>query len=222
MRVTTPLFLRSSFLTFLKIGAIFPFTQLPGTSSDCCDLSDVMESDSSQFPQDSGMHFIQSHRLVIIQLHQVILNLLFAYSGNDSTSSTPTQRIRDFREAGSLTASEGWGKEFIEYLSLLHITCRQLTPLAPKGGKLFSDFIFWPKYLLNPFSLFFTSLAKSCSSFALAFLTPSLHIQTLSLYSSTRSPATASTACAFLSYSSVWGADLCSARPFSSLPYLIS
>lgn len=128
---------------------MFPFIQLPGTSSDCCDLSDVMESDSSQFPQDPGMHFIQSHRLVIIQLHQVILNLLFAYRGRDFTSPTSTQKIRDVREVGSLTAGEGWDKEYIRCLSLLHISGHQFIPLSSKRGTFSSAFIFWSKCILE-------------------------------------------------------------------------
>jgi len=33
----------SSFLRFLKMGAMFPFFQSPGTSPDCHDFSDNME-----------------------------------------------------------------------------------------------------------------------------------------------------------------------------------
>jgi len=37
-------FPRSSFLPFLKMGAMFPFFQALGTSPDCHDLSNIKES----------------------------------------------------------------------------------------------------------------------------------------------------------------------------------
>lgn len=64
------------------------------------------------------MRFIRSHRLVAVQLHQVIPDLFFAYRVKDFAPSTRTDRIRNLREVRSLAASEDKGKELGEYLSL--------------------------------------------------------------------------------------------------------
>lgn len=72
----------------------------------------------------------------------MVLNLLFAYSGRVCAIPTPTWMFRELRDVGSLTDSEDWGKELIEYLSLLHISCHQFSLLIYLGGVLsfaFSD-----------------------------------------------------------------------------------
>lgn len=46
----------------------------------------------SQFTQNPRMHVIRPHRLVAIQFHQVVPNLLLAYSRRDLALPTPTMR----------------------------------------------------------------------------------------------------------------------------------
>lgn len=73
---------------------------------------------------------------------------------------------------------------------ILHISCHQFSPLASKGGTLFSAFIFWPNYLLNPFFVILYIPCQVLFQLCLGFPHP---IPTHStLYSSTRSPVTAS------------------------------
>jgi len=43
----------------------------------------------SQFPQDSGMHLIRSHRFMYVQVPQVVKNLVFPYSGRSFTTLVP-------------------------------------------------------------------------------------------------------------------------------------
>jgi len=43
----------------------------------------------SQFPQDSGMHLLKSHTLMYVQVPQVVLNLVFCYSGKGFTPLVP-------------------------------------------------------------------------------------------------------------------------------------
>jgi len=61
------------------MGTMFPFFQSPGSSPDCHDLSNSVERPDnyiSQFPQDSRMHLIRSHRLMYVQVPQVVNQLL--------------------------------------------------------------------------------------------------------------------------------------------------
>lgn len=80
-----------------------------------------------QFPQDPGMYLIGSHGLVYIQVPQVVLNLIFSYSWRDLISPVPALRFRDLREVGGEITIENWGKKTVEYLSLLHVSCQQLS-----------------------------------------------------------------------------------------------
>jgi len=57
-----------------------PFFQFLATSSDCHDFPDL---------QDSGMHPIMSHRLLYVQIPQVVMNLIFLYSGRGFTPLLP-------------------------------------------------------------------------------------------------------------------------------------
>lgn len=56
----------------------------------------------SQLPQNPGMHVVRSHELLAIQLHQVVLNLLFSHNGRDFTPAMPTWRFRDLRDVQGL------------------------------------------------------------------------------------------------------------------------
>ncbi|KAK4831142.1 hypothetical protein QYF61_015445 [Mycteria americana] len=63
-----------------------------GTSSDCHDFKyhgEWLGSYISQFPQDSGMPLIRSHRLMYVQVPQVVTNLTFTSSGRGFTPPVP-------------------------------------------------------------------------------------------------------------------------------------
>ena len=60
----------------------------------------------SQFPQGPRMHVIGPRRLVPVQFHQVVWNLLFAYSGRDFAPPALIYGFRETRNVGSLTGSE--------------------------------------------------------------------------------------------------------------------
>ncbi|RMC19063.1 hypothetical protein DUI87_03667 [Hirundo rustica rustica] len=67
---------------------MFSIFQSPGTLPDCYVFSNVTEWLSGyirQFLQASGMYLISSHRHTYIQVPQVIMNLIFAYSASDLT-----------------------------------------------------------------------------------------------------------------------------------------
>ena len=50
-------------------------------SEKLCVACGCCGNDISQFPQDSGMHLIRSNRLMHVQVPQVVMNLIFCYSG---------------------------------------------------------------------------------------------------------------------------------------------
>jgi len=60
----------------------------------------------SHFSQDPRMHVIEPLRLVSVQFHQVVLNLLFSYTGRDFALPALTYTFGDSRDVGSLIGSE--------------------------------------------------------------------------------------------------------------------
>lgn len=82
-------------------------------------------------PQGAGMPLTRSHRLVPIQFHQGLLNLLFTDNGGDFTIPTPSCSLRESRDTDNLMVTEG--KELTEHLSLLHICCHQFSLLIYQG-----------------------------------------------------------------------------------------
>jgi len=72
-------------------------------------------------------------------------------------------------------------------------------------------------YLYKIFLFFSAPLAKSCFSWALAFLTPSLH-SLAACFTPLRVPVPASPACSFSAFSPVWPAGHSSAMSLSCLP----
>ena len=65
--------------TLQKNNCKITFFQSPGTTPDC-----------HEFHQDPGMHLTGTHRLMDVQVYQVALNLIFAYTGRDIASLVPT------------------------------------------------------------------------------------------------------------------------------------
>jgi len=103
--------------TLFKNGHNFPFFQSPGISSNCRDFSNIMDSglgkNFSQFPQDSWMHLVRSHRLTFVQVPQVVTNLIFSYSGRDFASPIPVLWSIHSRGVGREVASEDSGKRLL-------------------------------------------------------------------------------------------------------------
>lgn len=165
------------------------------------------------------MHLISPHRLVAVQLHDVVPNLLFVYRKRDFIS--PTLRFMDWREVRSPKYCE-WSQWRLRQTQGSPYPLSLVLPSHLLRLHILLGLSFMTDTLTDPHLVFFTSLAKSLYICALAFVIPSLHIWTISLYlSKPRVPA--STGCAFLSYSSVWGADLAlQTLLVYSLPCLIS
>lgn len=66
--------------------------QSQGTLPDGHDFSSAIVEwlgNHRQFTLDPGMQVIQLHTLLHIQLHEVVLGMLFAYSERDFDSTTP-------------------------------------------------------------------------------------------------------------------------------------
>ncbi|KAK4808571.1 hypothetical protein QYF61_009874 [Mycteria americana] len=54
----------------------------------------------NQFPQDSGMHLVRSHRLMYVQVPQGVSNLIFSYSERDFAPPVPALRSTHTRVSG--------------------------------------------------------------------------------------------------------------------------
>ena len=65
------------------------------------------DNDISQFPQDPGMHLVRSHRLLNVQVPQVVSNLVFCYSGSGFAPLVPILQSIDSGKARREVASEG-------------------------------------------------------------------------------------------------------------------
>lgn len=81
---------------------MFPFSKSPGTSPSCHDFiewhGEWLDNNISQFPQDSRMHLISSHRFIYNQVLQVVMHLTFTYCGKPSAfpvNSLKTEVGRD-------------------------------------------------------------------------------------------------------------------------------
>lgn len=91
----------------------------------------------SQFPQDSGVHFIGLHRLT--QVLQVAMNGIFTYNGRDCAPP-------------------------VELLSLLLICYHLFTNTLYQGQYTLFDLPFWPTYWWKPFLFSFVSFPGSVSA----------------------------------------------------------
>lgn len=102
------------------------------------------------------------------------------------TSLSPATHSEDLREVGSLTTCEDRGKELIDYLSLLHISCHQFTLVHQWQYALLG--LFFLTCIIIPYQVLF----QYCLSFPQPISTHSNNVHLLSLYH-------------LSSYSSVWG-----------------
>lgn len=122
---------------------------------------------SSQFPQCSGMHLTGSHRLTYIQALWVLIDLILIYSGMDLAST----HLRAERKRGWLKPLNEVKKFSASAFSLSAVTT--LPVCVHQGLYTFLTFLF---SLINLLSLlFFASLAKFSSLYALVFLASHLH-----------------------------------------------
>ena len=82
---------------------------------------ECLGNDISQFPQNSGMHLVRSHRLMHIQVPQVFPNLVFPYSrrGLPLWSASCSPSTGEGQGERLLVKTEA--KKVVEYLSLLLI-----------------------------------------------------------------------------------------------------
>lgn len=84
-----------------------------------------------QFPQDSRMHLVVSHRFIHNQVLYIIMNLIFSYRGRDFPPPVPNLQSIHLRDVGGEIAIEDWGKR-VEFLSLLH--CYKFASDVHSGG----------------------------------------------------------------------------------------
>lgn len=108
---------------FLNTGVMFSFFQSPWTLSDSHDFSNMMGSSLATTSASSFRTLGCTYRLVRIQSHEMISNLLCFYSGRDFAPTAPIQSFRDMRDIESLTASEDRGIGLVECPSLFHVYC---------------------------------------------------------------------------------------------------
>ncbi|KAK4806815.1 hypothetical protein QYF61_005611 [Mycteria americana] len=95
-----------------------------------------------QFPQDPGVHLLESNGLVYLQVPQVVSNLNFSYEGRDFVPPVPALRFGDLRDVGREITTENWGNKIVEYLSLLHVGCHQFSCLIYQGAYIFFNLPF--------------------------------------------------------------------------------
>jgi len=89
---------------------MFPFFQSPGTSPDCHDYSNIMESSLAMTPVNSlrtlGCSSSGPIDLMYIQVPQVVRNLIFSYSGMDFAPPVLILQSIHWRGMGREVASE--------------------------------------------------------------------------------------------------------------------
>ena len=79
------------------------------------------------------MHLIMSHRLLYVQVPQVVTDSIFPYSARDFSFPIPILESIHSRAVGREASSKDRDKEVVEYLSLLLVHCYQFACLAPQG-----------------------------------------------------------------------------------------
>jgi len=85
------------------------------------------------------MHLLRCHRLIYVQVPQVVTNLIFSYSGRDFAPPLPILRSINSSGVGREVAGEDSGKNVVEYLSLVLVHCYQFPSLAHPWRYAFFD-----------------------------------------------------------------------------------
>jgi len=96
----------------------------------------------SQFPQDSRMYLIDTHRTMDIHFPQVIANMGFTGSRKGIIPPVPTSQTIHLKAAWRALVSEDWGKKVLEYLNLLFFHCYQPACISHCTEYVFFDFPF--------------------------------------------------------------------------------
>lgn len=129
---------------------MLPLFQSPGTSPDCHDFVNIMETGlaaKSAVPSRL-MHLFGSHGLVQIQVPEVVVNLILRCEGLCSPSPYPA--VHPFKSAGREVVIEDRGKRIVEYLNL-PISCYQFPSIIYQWVAPSLTFFFWVAYVEKPF-----------------------------------------------------------------------
>ena len=98
---------------------------------------------------------------------------------------SPSYQTKCLRAVGQVIIREDRGKKAVKYLSLLHVCPYQLACVTHWGWRYaLLDFSFLVEVPVEAFLVLFGMLTKFSLSWALVFLTTSLHNLAASLYSS--------------------------------------
>lgn len=122
----------------------------------------------SQFPQNSRMYLIRTHKLMDVQVSQTVTSLIYAYRGRGIAPPVPTFWTIHWKAVWRAVVSEDWGKKLLS-TSAFSLSVFIILPM------IYVD-IFWLMYLWKPLFFFFAPLAKSSSSWALSLHSILIHI----------------------------------------------
>ncbi|NXH95699.1 CTNA2 protein, partial [Pachycephala philippinensis] len=141
----------------LEMGAVFPFFQSPGTSPDCHDFGNTLES-GLVTPSTNSLRTLRfiSFNLVHVRVPQVVSNLISSASRRDFAPPVPA--LQSLWEERFLLNTE------TKKLLGASISSHLLLPvLLFRGDARSATFLFWLMYLYKPFLLFFAFPAKFSS-----------------------------------------------------------
>lgn len=119
-------------------------------------------------PQGAGIPLTRSHRLVPIQFHQVLLNLLFTDKGDDFTSLVLSCSLRESRKTENL---KGKNSLSISAFSISAVTS------SPYLSGVYCPWPFFPtKVLIESLFVILHTPFQVLFHICLGFPIPSLHI----------------------------------------------
>ena len=169
-RLTALYFPGSSFLPFLKMGVMFPLFQSVGTSLDCNDFSNMMDSglatSSASWLGTRGCTSSGRMDLCTCRFLRWSQTRSSPYSGLCFILPVPAFAICDLGGVAGALAGEDWGKKVTKYLSLLHIPGNQVSHFLPQWTHIFASIFFiadvpiadvlwcsWPDLILSGLQL---------------------------------------------------------------------
>lgn len=117
------------------------------------------------------MHLLGAHRLEDVQVHQLVTNLIFTYSGRDAASDSLLPNTM-FEGCVVSSYQEDRGKK-IKYLSLLLVCCYQPACVSHWGGYAFLDFPFLLEVSVEAFLVLFGIPSQVQIKLGLGFYDPS-------------------------------------------------
>lgn len=131
MRLGGPWLPGFSLLSLLKKGRIFSLFHSAGTSPDCQDFTNTMESGLTSTSANSlrslGCTLLGPHwyKLMYIQVPQVVMNQIFTYCGRHFGPPAPILLSIHSRDVKTELAIENREKKSVEYLISPLIHCYQ-------------------------------------------------------------------------------------------------